>query len=103
MTHPRRFARIGRRALCIPLAAAAAMLAGCATVTPGPFEITVRDADDTLLEQFQFQAGSQNALDIAVIGMCRMYPEATVIAEQLTTHERLRERCKRSFASMLMP
>ena len=58
-------------------------------------------ADDTVLEQFQFQAGSQGALETAMIGMCRVYPEATVIAEQLSTHERLRERCKRSFASML--
>lgn len=89
-----------RSLLCLTLAAAA-MLAGCATVTPGPFLITVRDADDTVLEQFQFQAGSQGALETAMIGMCRVYPEATVIAEQLSTHERLRERCKRSFASML--
>ena len=36
-----------------------------------------------------------------MIGMCRVYPEATVIAEQLSTHERLQERCRRSFASML--
>jgi hypothetical protein len=89
-----------RSLLCLTLAAAG-MLAGCATVTPGPFLITVRDADDTVLEQFQFQAGSQGALETAMIGMCRVYPEATVIAEQLSTHERLQERCKRSFASML--
>jgi hypothetical protein len=97
-----RFPPPTRTLLCITLAAAA-MLAGCATVTPGPFQITVRDADDTVLEQFQFQAGSQGALETAMIGMCRVYPEATVIAEQLSTHEYLRERCKRSFASMLAP
>lgn len=90
-----------RSRLCFTLAVAATMLAGCATVTPGPFQITVRDADDTVLEQFQFQAGSQGSLETAMIGMCRVYPEATVIAEQLSTHERLQERCKRSFASML--
>jgi len=90
-----------RSRLCFTLAVAAAMLAGCATVTPGPFQITVRDTDDTVLEQFQFQAGSQGSLETAMIGMCRVYPEATVIAEQLSTHERLQERCKRSFASML--
>jgi hypothetical protein len=95
-----RFRRPTRSLLC-PTLAAAAMLAGCATVTPGPFQITVRDADDTVLEQFQFQAGSQGSLETAMIGMCRVYPEATVIAEQLSTHERLQERCKRSFASML--
>ena len=89
-----------RSLLCLTLAAAA-MLAGCATVTPGPFLITVRDADDTVLAQVQFQAGSQGALETAMIGMCRVYPKATVIAEQLSTHERLQERCKRSFASML--
>ena len=89
-----------RSLLCLTLAAAG-MLAGCATVTPGPFLITVRDADDTVLEQFQFQAGSQGALETAMIGMCRVYPEATVIAEQLSTHERPQERCRRSFASML--
>lgn len=83
------------------LAAATATLAACATVTPGPFQITVHDTDDTVLEQFQFQAGSQDSLEIAIIGMCRVYPEATVIAEQLQTHERVQERCKRSFASML--
>ncbi len=91
-----------RSVLCIALAAAVTMLVGCATVTPGPFQITVRDTDDTVLEQFQFQAGSQNSLEIAMIGMCRVYPEATVIAEQLMTHERMQERCKRSFASLLM-
>lgn len=80
---------------------AAAALAGCATVTPGPFQITVRDTDDTVLEQFQFQAGSYNSLEIAIIGMCRVYPDATVTADQLQTHERVQERCKRSFASML--
>lgn len=94
-----------RRLICsvpgISLALATAMLAGCATVTPGPFQITVRDTDDTVLEQFQFQAGSPDSLDIAIIGMCRVYPEATVIAEQLQTHERVQEHCKRSFASML--
>lgn len=92
-----------RSTVCTTLVVAAALLAGCATVTPGPFQITVRDADDTILEQFQFQAGSQNSLEIAMIGMCRVYQEATVIAEQLLTHERMEERCKRSFASMLMP
>ncbi|WP_296228001.1 hypothetical protein [Ralstonia sp. UBA689] len=101
MTLARRLIRTARFSLCISLAAAATMLAGCATVTPGPFQITVRDTDDTLLEQFQFQAGSQNALEIAMIGMCRVYPDAVVVAEQLLTHERLQERCKRSFASML--
>jgi len=82
---------------------AAAALAGCATVTPGPFQITVRDTDDTVLEQFQFQAGSYDSLEIAIIGMCRVYPEAIVTADQLQTHERVQERCKRSFASMLTP
>ena len=80
---------------------AAVLAAGCATVTPGPFQITVRDADDSVLEQFQFQAGSQASLESAMIGMCRVYPDATVVAEQLQTHEQLRERCKRSLASML--
>jgi hypothetical protein len=80
-----------------------ALLAGCATVTPGPFQITVRDADDTVLERFQFQAGSQSSLQTAMIGMCRVYPDATVTADQLNTHERLQERCNRSFASMLSP
>nr|WP_233902544.1 MULTISPECIES: hypothetical protein [Ralstonia] len=87
----------------IALAVAAALLAGCATVTPGPFQITVRDADDTVLERFQFQAGSQSSLQTALIGMCRVYPDATVTADQLNTHERLQERCNRSFASMLAP
>ena len=83
------------------LALAAVLLAGCATVTPGAFLITVRDADDTVLEQFQFQAGSQSSLEGAMIGMCRVYPDATIVAEQLQTHEQLKERCKRSFASLL--
>nr|WP_254659090.1 hypothetical protein [Ralstonia pickettii] len=91
-----------RSLLCLTLAAAA-MLAACATVTPGVFQITVRDADDKVLEQFQFQASSQGSLETAMIGMCRVYPDATVIAEQLSTHERLHERCKRSFASILLP
>ncbi|MHA6908834.1 hypothetical protein ACQUJS_10450 [Ralstonia pseudosolanacearum] len=80
---------------------AAVLAAGCATVTPGPFQITVRGADDAVLEQFQFQAGSQASLESAMIGMCRVYPDATVVAEQLQTHELLHERCKRSLASML--
>lgn len=87
----------------VALATAAALLAGCATVTPGPFQITVRDTDDTVLERFQFQAGSQSSLETALIGMCRVYPEATVTADQLNTHERVQERCKRSLASMLSP
>ncbi len=73
------------------LALAAVLLAGCATVTPGAFLITVRDADDTVLEQFQFQAGSQSSLEGAMIGMCRVYPDATIVAEQLQTHEQLKE------------
>lgn len=83
------------------MVAAAVLAAGCATVTPGPFQITVRGADDSVLEQFQFQAGSQASLESAMIGMCRVYPDATVVAEQLQTHEQLHERCKRSLASML--
>lgn len=99
-----RLSFLGRKARALrgfPALVAVAALAGCATVTPGPFQITVRDTDDTLLEQFQFQAGSYDSLEIAIIGMCRVYPDATVTADQLQTHERVQERCKRSFASML--
>ncbi|AYB54224.1 hypothetical protein [Ralstonia solanacearum] len=90
-----------RAVLAASVAMAAMLAAGCATVTPGPFQITVHDTDDSVLEQFQFQAGSQASLESAMIGMCRVYPDATVVAEQLQTHEQLRERCKRSLASML--
>ncbi len=99
-----RLSFLGRKARALrgfPALVAAVALASCATVTPGPFQITVRDTDDTLLEQFQFQAGSYDSLEIAIIGMCRVYPDATVTADQLQTHERVQERCKRSFASML--
>lgn len=102
MIRARRPVRTARSAACIALAVAATMLAGCATfVTPGPFQITVRDTDDTVLEQFEFQASSSDSLDIAMVGMCRVYPEAIITAEQLKTHERVQEKCKRSFALIL--
>lgn len=102
MIRARRPVRTVRSTVCIALGVAATVLAGCTTfVTPGPFQITVRDTDDTVLEQFEFQAGSSDSLDIAIVGMCRVYPEATITAEQLKTHERVKEKCRRSFASML--
>lgn len=102
MIRARRSVRTVRSTGCIALAAAATMLAGCTTfVTPGPFQITVRDTDDTVLEQFEFQAGSSDSLDIAMVGMCRVYPEAIITAEHLKTHERVKEKCKRSLASIL--
>ena len=102
MIRARRPVRTVRSTVCIALGVAATMLAGCTTfVTPGPFQITVRDTDDTVLEQFEFQAGSSASLDIAIVGMCRVYPEAIITAEQLKTHERVKEKCKRSLASML--
>ena len=102
MIRARRPVRTVRSTVCIALGVAATMLAGCTTfVTPGPFQITVRDTDDTVLEKFEFQAGSSDSLDIAIVGMCRVYPEAIITAEQLKTHERVKEKCRRSFASML--
>ena len=80
-------------ACLLPLFSAVILAAGCATVQPGPYEISAYDEQGKVIKTANITVTDTRSLAVPLNGFCIAYPKSRVVARPADGSKPVERKC----------